>query len=107
MHWTVSRRIGAGFALGLGLVLVVAVLGVVALRDASGAYANALAQERRTLVPALGAEAETRRTMLDYLRFLLGREEQYARGRDSSLVVGRGLLEQLRDSARTPESRTV
>ena len=67
MRWTVSRRIAAGFAVGLSLVVVVAVVGVVALRGASDAYRNALNQERRTVVPALTAQAEYRRAMLDYL----------------------------------------
>jgi methyl-accepting chemotaxis protein len=107
MHWTVSRRIAAGFVVGLGLVVVVALVGVVALRGASGAYRDALDQERRTLVPALMAQAEFRRAILDYLGFLVQPNEAESRSRDSTVALSRTLLEQLRDSARTPESRAI
>lgn len=107
MQWTVSRRIAAGFAVGLSLVVVMSVVGVVALRGASRAYRTALDQERRTLVPALTAEAEFRRAMLDYLGFLVQPNEAELRSRDSTLALSRALLGQLRDSARTPESRAI
>jgi len=107
MHWTVSRRIAAGFAVGLSLVIAVAAVGVVALRGASRGYAAALDQERRTLVPALTAQAEFRRAILDYLGFLIQPNDGELRSRDSTFALSRALLEQLRDSARTPESRTI
>ncbi|MGH7614352.1 MAG: hypothetical protein ACREMW_09990, partial [Gemmatimonadales bacterium] len=81
MHWTVSRRIMTGFAVGLSLVVVVAVVGVVALRGASGAWRTALDQERRTLVPALMAQAEFRRAIQDYLGFLIRPNEAELRSR--------------------------
>src|SRR5574341_1409443 len=105
MHWTVSQRIAAGFALGLGLVVLVAALGAWALIRTSQAYQTALDDERQTLVPALEAESETRRSQLDYLRFLLGPAEEHARNHDSTLALARGLVEQLRDAAPTPEAR--
>lgn len=105
MHWTVGRRITAGFAVGLGLVAVVAAVGIVALRGASRAYQAALDIQRRTLVPALNAESEFRRANLDFLRYLLSQQEQHARNRDSTLALSRDLVVALRDSARTPESR--
>ena len=107
MHWTVGRRIAAGFALGLSLVVVVAVLGILALRQVSAAYEDALARERSSLVGALAAQAETRRGNLEYLRFVLGREEQYALGRDDAVSRSRSMLETLRDTARTAESRGI
>jgi CHASE3 domain sensor protein len=107
MHWTVSRRIAAGFAVGLSLVAAVAAVGIVALRGASKTYQAALDQERRTLVPALDAESEFRRANLDFLRYLLGPQEEHALSRDSTLAVGRALVIALRDSARTPESRAI
>ncbi len=107
MHWTVSRRIAAGFAIGLSLVVVVALVGVVALRGASRAYKDALDQERRTLVPALTVQAEFRRAILDYLGFLVQPNEAELRSRDSTLALSRALLGQLRDSAHTPESRAI
>jgi len=105
MHWTVSRRITAGFALGLGLVVVITALGAWALGRASQSYETALDDERNTLVPALEAESETRRAQLDYLRFLLGPADEFARSRDSTLALARGKVERLRDSAPTPEAR--
>jgi methyl-accepting chemotaxis protein len=105
MHWTVSRRIAAGFALGLGLVVVVTALGAWALIRTSRSYQEALDEERNTLVPALEAESDTRRAQLDYLRFLLGPAEEYSRSRDSTLALARGRVEQLRDAAPTPEAR--
>jgi methyl-accepting chemotaxis protein len=105
MHWTVSRRIAAGFAIGLSLVVVVAAVGVAALRASARAQQDALDQERRTLVPALRAEAEFRGANLEYLRFLLDGDEQYARGRDSLMGVTRDDLARLRDSSRAAEAR--
>src|SRR5574341_1059557 len=105
MHWTVSQRIAAGFALGLGLVVLVAALGAWALIRTSQAYQTALDDERNTLVPALEAESETRRAQLDYLRFLLGPAEEHARNHDSTLALARAKIERLRDTAPTPEAR--
>ncbi len=105
MHWTVSRRIAAGFSLGLALVVVVTALGAWALLQTSRLYQEALDDERQTLVPALEAESETRRSQLDFLRFLLGPAEEHARSHDSTLALARGLVEQLRDAAPTPEAR--
>jgi methyl-accepting chemotaxis protein len=107
MHWTVSRRIAAGFVVGLGLVVVVAVVGVVALRGAARAYRAALDVERRTLVPAVEGESEYRRANLDYLRFLLKPDEAYSRSRDSTLALSQRVFLQLRDSAMTNESRDI
>lgn len=107
MHWTVSRRIAAGFALALGLMVVVAVAGIVALTRSSAAFNVAIDQHRRVLAKALEAESESRRTMLDELRFLVEPQEEYARGKDSVLAVTRGLLGELRDSSLTAESRAA
>src|SRR5919106_1933604 len=91
MHWTVSRRIAAGFAIGLGLVAAVAAVGIAALSGTSSAYQAALHLQRRTLVPALQAESEFRRANLEFLRYLLGVQEQHARSLDSTLALSRGL----------------
>jgi len=107
MHWTVSRRIAAGFACALGLMVVVAVAGIVALARSSAALNSAIDQYRRVLAQALQAESDSRRTMLDELRFLVQPQEEYARSKDSALAVTRGLLEQLRDSSLTAESQAT
>jgi methyl-accepting chemotaxis protein len=58
-------------------------------------------------VPALQAESEFRRANLEFLRYLLGVQEQHARSLDSTLALSRGLVVALRDSAPTPESRAI
>ncbi len=107
MQYAVSRRIALGFAVGLSLVVVVAAVGVVALRGAARAYHTAVDQERRTLVPALEAESQFRRANLDFLRYLLGPDEDHARSRDSVLAICRAQLLALRDSALTSDSRVI
>jgi len=105
MHWTVGRRIAAGFVVGLGLVVIVAWVGIVALKNSVSAYQDALAQQRRVLVPALDAESEARSATIQFLRFLLTEDEQFARARDSSLAVARALIEQVRDSVALSDDR--
>jgi hypothetical protein len=107
MHWTVSRRIILGFALGLGLVIVVGAVGTLALRRSTAAYEQALAVERVTVGPALKAESETREANLGFLRFLLTPDEANARERDSVMLVAQGLLLGLRDSAKTADQRQL
>jgi CHASE3 domain sensor protein len=105
MAWTVSRRVITGFAIGLALVVAVAGLGVGSLTSAAAGWREALARERRTLVPALETQSTFRRANLDYLRYLLKPAIGYARSRDSVLAETRVLLEGLRDSSVTAESR--
>jgi methyl-accepting chemotaxis protein len=107
MQWTVSRRIVAGFAVGLSLVVVVVLVGVVALRRTSETYRAALDRERRTLVPALTAQAEFRRAILDFQGFLARPNDAELRSRDSTLALSYVLLVQLRDSAYTAEGRAI
>jgi methyl-accepting chemotaxis protein len=105
LAWTVSRRIAVGFALMLGLGIVLAVLGVVALRNSTSAYRSALEQEREVRRPALQAESAMREATVQFLRFLLTREPRFAAARDSSASVSRTLVRGLRDTASTPERR--
>lgn len=107
MQWTVSRRIGLGFALGLSLVVVVAVVGIMALRGTSGAYSAALERERETLIPAVQAYSDFRRAVVDYLVFLAQGKEADLRSRDSTIASSRGELERLRDSATSRDSRAA
>src|SRR5574341_726917 len=107
MYWTVSRRIAAGFALGLALVGLVAWVGISALRSSTAAYQDALDQERRVLVTALDAESEGRIATVQFLRFLLVGDEAFARAHDSSVAVARALLEQVRESAVGIEGRAL
>ena len=107
MHWTVSRRIGVGFAVGLALVVLVAAIGNLGLRQAVGAYREALNHERQRLIPALAAENEARAATIGYLRFLLTREEQYAGEHDSLSQVSLDLLRRVREALPAPEDRAA
>jgi CHASE3 domain sensor protein len=105
MQWTVNRRIAVGFGVGLGLIVVVAAVGILALRNAVRAYESVLAHQRNVLVVALDAESEARDAAIQFLRFMVLRDEQYVRARDSSLALTRRLIEQVRDSVRFVEDR--
>jgi hypothetical protein len=107
MRWTVSRRIAAGFGIALGLTALVAVGGTVALSRSSTTFNVALERHRLVVEKAMLAESESRRAMMDYLRYLVSPRDEDARSKDSLVAVARGLLEQLRDAARTSEGRTL
>jgi methyl-accepting chemotaxis protein len=95
----VSWRIVAGFALILGLVVVLAVVGIVALRNSRGAYGMALSQRQAVLEPALEAESLVQEANLQHLRFLVSPRQEFALAADSSAASARQLLERLRDTA--------
>ncbi len=99
MHWTVSRRIATGFALGLSLVTVVSVIGVVAWRGTAASYRRALAVQQNEVLVALQAQSLLWRAIVHYVGFLLTRSEQDARSRDSLVTATRLLAERLRDQA--------
>jgi methyl-accepting chemotaxis protein len=107
MDWTVSRRITAGFGLGLGLVVVVSLVAVIAFGVAERGYRRAADEQHLRLLPAVQAESEFRRAMLDYAGFLASGDEAELRSRDSTLALSRRLLADLRDSAETAEDRTA
>jgi methyl-accepting chemotaxis protein len=105
MRWTVGRRIGTGFALGLGLVVVVGAVGATALSRAVTTYRDVLHRERFVLETALEAESDFRRARLALTRYLLGPTTYTLAGLDSGLAESRPALEALRDSARSVESQ--
>jgi methyl-accepting chemotaxis protein len=107
MHWTVSRRIAAGFAVALALVAVVALVGINALRRTSTGYRDVLRRERHLIVLGLETESDSRLAMAHFLRFLIEPDEQYVRTRDSVLTLVRTHLAELRDSAETAEDRAA
>jgi methyl-accepting chemotaxis protein len=99
VKWTVSRRIAAGFAFLLVLVMVLAGVAIRALSTTTRVYEYSQAQQDRVMIPALIAESEMRHANGEYLRFLLTRDERFARGRDSTYSATLALLEGLRDSS--------
>ncbi len=100
MRWTVSRRVAAGFS--VGLLAAVAVGALVAVRNVARAYDVALELEQRQVLPALRAESEFRRATTAFLAFLLERTDESVRERDSVLALARSHVEQLRESAPSP-----
>jgi methyl-accepting chemotaxis protein len=105
MTWTVGKRITVGFSIVLGLLVVVAGLGVWALSSATNTYENALQQRRSALTPALRAESELRGANTAFLRFLLEGNDANQRGRDSIDAIASNLIVELRDSAETDVDR--
>jgi methyl-accepting chemotaxis protein len=107
MTWTVTRRIAAGFALVLALVVVVATVGAVALARAERSYGAALTDARMRAQPALRAESELRRAALSALRYLLRRQQEDVRTYDSASAVVREVVATLGEGAPTAEQRAV
>lgn len=107
MHWTVSRRIAAGFALGLVLVAGVLAAGVGTVQRIVQRYEAAQRQVFSDLVPALQAESAFLFAGHGFLGYLATRREYNLGVRDSLVAVSRSLLTTLRDSAASPEVRTM
>jgi methyl-accepting chemotaxis protein len=107
MHWTVGRRIAIGFAVGLILMVVIALFGVAALSKLAERYQAALREERASLVAAMRAESDFRYARFELVRFGLKPDEPYAQAADSLFKTSRELIVQLRDSARTSEGRAL
>ncbi|HEX7240896.1 MAG TPA: hypothetical protein VF263_11555, partial [Longimicrobiaceae bacterium] len=99
MNWTVSRRIAAGFALALGLLVVVAVMASLALNRATEAYRTALDQQRRHELPIIAAQKSFQSANLQFVRHLLEPGDRWVRERDERLRDAARYLEALRDSA--------
>ena len=107
MKWTVSRRIALGFGLVLGLALIIAVVGIYALRHATDAYDRALAQERTTVQTALAADVASNEASEQFLRFILSGDEPFAERMDAAAARSRTLLTELRQEAPTAPSRNA
>jgi len=105
MSWTVSRRITVGFAVVLALVAGLSGLAYWALKSSRDAYESALARRRTSLVPALRSESDMRGANINFLRYLLERDEAFLRARDSLTQLSVARVHQLRDSAGTDELR--
>ncbi len=105
MTWTVSRRIGAGFAAILALSAILAVLGLTALTSANGAYRDALTQERAVRAEALEAGSDMREATIYLQRFLFLRDDRYLARYDSATNSTRARIEALGEAANTPERK--
>jgi methyl-accepting chemotaxis protein len=105
MKWTVSRRITAGFAISLGLVLLMAAIGAYALASSEKAYTAALEQEQTVLVRALEAQADFQTANLRYLFYLLDPEERWQRQNDSALTAANDKVAQVAAGVRLEAER--
>ena len=97
--WTIGRRVSAGFAIGVLLLVLAASLGVWALSRTVNEYEGALTTRRNMLVPTLRTQSEVRGANVDVLRFFLSSDERYARRADSSLTAARDLVAEVRAAA--------
>jgi len=98
MHWTVNRRIAAGFAALLLLAVSVTAVGIVAQRSSAVAYEDAIATERRVLLLALEAESAGDDAVRPFMRFLVTGRVEWAVERDSLVRVTGALLTRARDA---------
>jgi len=106
MTWTVTRRIAMGFSLVLGLLAAVAVVGVVVMRVQRSSHERVLAKERDVLLPAVQAESDFRRAVLDFLGFLTTTSENEAISRDTMVARSLERVRGLRDAAESAEERS-
>jgi methyl-accepting chemotaxis protein len=107
VYWTVSRRIVVGFMVILALLIALAAMGFVALRQTRRAFESALSQERSTLVPALKAESMLREASLDFLRYLLHNDPRWQQATDSVSAASRLAFERLRQEAQSAQQRQL
>jgi methyl-accepting chemotaxis protein len=98
VNWTVSRRITAGFAIGGALVLIMALVGIWALRETSTGYAEAVRSERETLLPAVEARGAVRLVNIAYLRYLVAGSAEYRAAVESGVPAARDALSRLREN---------
>jgi methyl-accepting chemotaxis protein len=98
VNWTVSRRIIAGFAIGAILVVVIAVVGVWALRQTASGYGAAVEAERQILLSAVNARGSVRNTNISYLRVLVETGPQFRQDFENYSQQSRTLLAALRDN---------
>ncbi len=94
--WTIGRRVSAGFAIGIALLIVAASLGVWALSRTVSSYEEALTKRRNLLAPTLRTQSEVRGADVEVLRFLLSSDERYAKKADSAVAAARDLVAQVR-----------
>jgi methyl-accepting chemotaxis protein len=103
VNWTVSRRISAGFGIGAALVLIMALVGIWALRETTSAYTEAVDAERDVLLRAIEARGGVRNANIAYLRLLLAGEPAYEGEMTSAMETARTAMDQLRLDSRVQD----
>lgn len=104
--WTVNRRIIFGYAVSLGLLLIVAAIGWRAMNRSEAAYEAALRARRDVLAAALLVESDIRAANVENLRFQLNERREYLPRRDSLIATASATLERLRTAAGADSSST-
>jgi methyl-accepting chemotaxis protein len=107
VQWSVSRRVTAGFAVGLSLVVVVMVLGMYALTATSRQYQAALREKEAVQLRALEARDAFQRANTDYLFYLLQPDVKWVSSMDSASAIARASLTQVQDSALVERDRAL
>ncbi len=107
MQKTVSRRIASGFAVALGLMLVVAVVAGLALGQATRAYRAALEQQRNSEIPALQTRLWFEGANLNFVRYLLSPSDRWVQHREQAVQGVTAELAALRRTAHSPEARQL
>jgi methyl-accepting chemotaxis protein len=100
VKWTVSRRIIAGFAIGAALVLIIALVGIWALRETVRDYRAAVTAEREVLVAAVGVRGAVRNANIAYLRSLVETGAQHRQDWGAAIDDAREGMERLRADPR-------
>jgi CHASE3 domain sensor protein len=100
VNWTVSRRIIAGFAVGAVLVLIIALIGIWALRETVRDYRAAVDAEREVLMSAVSARGAVRNANIAYLRSLVETGAQHREDWGAGVDDAREAMERLRTDPR-------
>jgi hypothetical protein len=102
---TVSRRIASGFAVALGLMLVVVVVAGIALHQATRAYRAALEQQRDNEMPALRTRLGFAEANLNFVRYLLAPSDNWTQRREQAVRGVMADLAALQRTSHSPEAR--
>ncbi|MEA3245904.1 MAG: methyl-accepting chemotaxis protein, partial [Gemmatimonadota bacterium] len=107
MHWTVGRRILAGFGVTLLLVAGMAAVALVSLQRTATVYDRLIDVDLARLTLAERAQSQFRRANVFYLSALFGWNAGDVGIRDSSVAASRADLAMLRDSSASAEQRQL
>jgi methyl-accepting chemotaxis protein len=107
VNWTVGRRIGAGYAVALALVVLIGVLAVWALDRTSGSYQEALQMEREALLETFAVRGDVRNANTNFLRYLLEPDPALLQSRDSAVLAARESMTRLRNAAERPDIQAL
>ena len=100
-EWTVGRRVGGGFAIGIALVVIVTIVAWWSLGRTVSSYDSALEQRKGMLVPALQVESEIRGANVEFLRYLLEGDKRYSTAADSTIRAAKQTAQNAKASSGT------